>query len=132
MRINEDVMSDFNKTKLLGIFYMVHHDPNNENVYLHLGHAIHAWKLLEFKDIIWNSFNALCADLKASSLCIHSWSFSCRFSIIYSYNKSKSSSVTDGFIVWILFLIISIFFIFSNLQWIRPGCNSWPSFSFLF
>lgn len=49
---NEEVMSDFNKTKLLGIFYMAHHDPNDENVYLHLGHAIHAWKLLEFKDII--------------------------------------------------------------------------------
>ena len=52
---NHETMRNFENTKLLGIFYEAQYNPHSapeNNEYLHLGKAISAYKLLEFKNII--------------------------------------------------------------------------------
>lgn len=49
---NNYTMSDFSKTKLVGIFCKAHVNPYNKSEYMHLGHCIPAWKLLDFRTII--------------------------------------------------------------------------------
>lgn len=52
---NPQTMLSFANTKLLGIFYKSQYNPysaSGEGEYIHLGRAIPAYKLLDFKNII--------------------------------------------------------------------------------
>ena len=52
---NSQTMSNFANTKLLGIFYKSQYNPHSvpgKEEYIHLGRAIPAYKLLDFKNII--------------------------------------------------------------------------------
>lgn len=50
----QETMSSFDKTKLLGIFFQAQYDPKypNDDRYIHLGKAIPAYKLLDFKNLL--------------------------------------------------------------------------------
>ena len=52
---NHETMRNFENTKLLGIFYEAQYNPHSapkNKEYIHLGKAISAYKLLEFKKIL--------------------------------------------------------------------------------